>query len=129
MGMDSISTISEKVEDNNFKDDLLFQYDKYNEILNRVNSELKNYDEVVYNQDDKSYTMKLSLNVSETIMAAFKVAATLELVTKDGQIKSVESGEEGLNQLTFYPAEYILDEVSVKGLINGRKNFHFFVYK
>lgn len=44
MGMDSISTISEKVGDNNFKDDLLFQYDKYNEILNRVNSELKNYD-------------------------------------------------------------------------------------
>lgn len=45
MGMDSISTISEKVGDNNFKDDLLFQYDKYNEILNRVNSELKNYDD------------------------------------------------------------------------------------
>lgn len=45
MGMDSISTISEKVEDNNFKDDLLFQYDKYNEILNRVNSELKNFDD------------------------------------------------------------------------------------
>lgn len=45
MGMDSISTISEKVEDKNFKNDLLFQYDKYNEILNRVNSELKNYDD------------------------------------------------------------------------------------
>lgn len=45
MGMDSISTISEKVQDGNFKDDLLFQYEKYNEILNRVNSELKNYDD------------------------------------------------------------------------------------
>ena len=45
MGMDSISTISEKVEDNTFKNDLLFQYDKYNEILNRVNSELKNFDD------------------------------------------------------------------------------------
>lgn len=45
MGMDSISTISEKVGDNQFKDDLLFQYDKYNEILNRINSELKNYDD------------------------------------------------------------------------------------
>lgn len=45
MGMDSISTVSEKVGDNNFKDDLLFQYDKYNEILNKVNSELKNYDD------------------------------------------------------------------------------------
>lgn len=45
MGMDSISTIAEKVEDNIFKDDLLFQYDKYNQILNKVNSELKNYDD------------------------------------------------------------------------------------
>lgn len=45
MGMDSISTISDKVTDTNLKDDLLFQYDKYNEILNRVNSELKNHDD------------------------------------------------------------------------------------
>lgn len=45
MGMDSISTVSEKVGDDNFKDDLLFQYDKYNEILNRVNSELRNYND------------------------------------------------------------------------------------
>lgn len=45
MGMDSISNVSEKVQDNKLKDELLFEYDKYNEILNQVNSELKNYDE------------------------------------------------------------------------------------
>ena len=45
MGMDSISNISEKVTDQNLKDDLLFQYEKYNDILNKVNSELKNYNE------------------------------------------------------------------------------------
>lgn len=45
MGMDSISTISEKVGDQQFKDELLFQYNKYNEILNNVNSELKNYND------------------------------------------------------------------------------------
>ena len=45
MGMDSISTISEKVGDQNFKDDLAFQYDQYNEILNKVNDELKNYND------------------------------------------------------------------------------------
>jgi len=45
MGMDSISTITEKVGDGNFKDDLLFQYDKYNDILNKVNAELKNYND------------------------------------------------------------------------------------
>lgn len=45
MGMDSISNISEKINNTNLKKELLFQYDKYNEILNTVNTELKNYDE------------------------------------------------------------------------------------
>lgn len=45
MGMDSISNVSEKVQDSKLKDELLFQYDKYNEILNEVNSQLKNYNE------------------------------------------------------------------------------------
>ena len=45
MGMDSISNVSEKVQDSRFKDELLFQYDKYNEILNEVNDELTNYDD------------------------------------------------------------------------------------
>ena len=45
MGMDSISTISEKVIDPEFKDDLLFQYQVYNNILNKVNSQLEKYDE------------------------------------------------------------------------------------
>ena len=45
MGMDSISNVSEKVQDSKLKDELLFEYDKYNEILNEVNSELKNYNE------------------------------------------------------------------------------------
>ena len=44
MGMDSISNVSKKVQDSRLKDELLFQYDKYNEILNEVNDELSNYD-------------------------------------------------------------------------------------
>lgn len=43
MGMDSISTISEKVSDQNFKDDLQYMYNQYNNILNKVNQELENY--------------------------------------------------------------------------------------
>ena len=35
MGMDSISTISEKVQDAKFKEDLQFQYNKYNDILTK----------------------------------------------------------------------------------------------
>ena len=45
MGMDSISNIAEKVQDENFKKDLKFQYDKYNDILNKVNDELTKYDD------------------------------------------------------------------------------------
>lgn len=45
MGMDSISNVSEKVQDDAFKKDLKFQYDKYNTILNKVNNELTNYDD------------------------------------------------------------------------------------
>ena len=46
MGMDSISTISEKVGDQNFKDDLIYQYNQYNDILNRVNAELQNFNDL-----------------------------------------------------------------------------------
>ena len=46
MGMDSISTISEKVGDNNFKNDLIYQYNQYNDILNRVNTELQNFNDL-----------------------------------------------------------------------------------
>ena len=45
MGMDSISTVSEKVQDDRFKQDLKYQYDEYNKILNEVNDELTNYDD------------------------------------------------------------------------------------
>lgn len=45
MGMDSISNVSEKVQDDRFKQDLKYQYDEYNKILNKVNNELTNYDD------------------------------------------------------------------------------------
>jgi phosphoglycerate-specific signal transduction histidine kinase len=43
MGMDSISNISEKIQDQNFKDDLQYQYNKYNEVLNKINNQLSEY--------------------------------------------------------------------------------------
>ena len=45
MGMDSISNVSEKVQDDRFKQDLKYQYDEYNKILNKVNNQLTNYDD------------------------------------------------------------------------------------
>lgn len=45
MGMDSISNVAEKIQDDKFKNDLKYQYDKYNEILNQITNELGNYDD------------------------------------------------------------------------------------
>ena len=45
MGMDSISSIAEKVTDNKLKDDLQYEYNQYNAILNDVNAELGKYEE------------------------------------------------------------------------------------
>lgn len=43
MGMDSISFISEKVGDENFKDNLSFQYNEYGNVVNQVNEIYKKY--------------------------------------------------------------------------------------
>lgn len=45
MGMDSISNVAEKVQDDRFKQDLKYQYDEYNRILNNVNNALTEYDD------------------------------------------------------------------------------------
>ena len=46
MGMDSISNITQKIGDKNFKDDLLYQYNEYGDLLHRVNDEMSNYSDV-----------------------------------------------------------------------------------
>lgn len=43
MGMDAISFVSEKVEDDNFKNVLDVEYDKYEDISRRVNNIYSNY--------------------------------------------------------------------------------------
>ena len=43
MGMDAISYVSEKVVDNNFKEVLNTEYNKYKDISNRVNNLYDNY--------------------------------------------------------------------------------------
>lgn len=46
MGMDSISFVSEKVEDSEFKDNLSFQYTEYSQFLDRINKLYENYGEI-----------------------------------------------------------------------------------
>lgn len=46
MGMDSITNITEKLEDKEFKEVLLNQYNEYDDLLNRVNDEITKYQDV-----------------------------------------------------------------------------------
>ena len=41
MGMDSISFVAEKLDDNKLKDNLSFQYTQYGQVMDRVNNYMK----------------------------------------------------------------------------------------
>ena len=56
MGMESLSVITSKVGDQNFKDDLNYQYERYENILNRVNEK---YQELGSQADDTSTMQKV----------------------------------------------------------------------
>lgn len=46
MGMDAISNVVESVKDNEFKQILLSQYNKYNDLLNQVDKKLQDFDKI-----------------------------------------------------------------------------------
>lgn len=46
MGMEAISYVSDKVEDENFKNTLNHEYSMYNNILDKVDDAYSNYDEI-----------------------------------------------------------------------------------
>ena len=57
MGMDSISFVSEKVNDTNLKDNLSYQYTEYGTILEEVNDLYKEYGEIPEDQNLKNTVM------------------------------------------------------------------------
>ena len=56
MGMASIETISEKVGDPNFKEDLSFQYNRYRDTLDKVNAKFEEAGEI---PDDTPINLKI----------------------------------------------------------------------
>lgn len=57
MGMDSISFVSEKVGDENFKDNLSFQYNQYGDVLDQVNDVYKKYGTIPKENNAMTQTM------------------------------------------------------------------------
>lgn len=57
MGMDSISYVTEKVGDENFKDNLAYQYNQYGDILEQVNTVYQKYGDIPNDNDIMAKTM------------------------------------------------------------------------
>lgn len=64
-----------------------------------------------YNATTGAYTLGVSFTVDKEIPCAFKINAEMHLVTRDGSIKNSEN-----KSLTFYPAEYIINDVKIARL-------------
>ncbi len=75
MGMDSISSIAEKVTDDQLKDDLQYEYNQYNAILNDVNAELGKYEE-----------FPKELNPAQKIMGWFDIQMSTLTDNSDSKI-------------------------------------------
>ena len=84
MGMDSISSIAEKVTDDQLKDDLQSEYNQYNTILNDVNAELGKYEE-----------FPKELNPAQKMMGWFDVQ--ISTMTDDSDSKIAEMLIKGTN--------------------------------
>ncbi len=84
MGMDSISSIAEKVTDDQLKDDLQSQYNQYNTILNDVNAELGKYEE-----------FPKELNPAQKMMGWFDIQ--ISTMTDDSDSKIAEMLIKGTN--------------------------------
>ncbi len=92
MGMDSISFVAEKLDDNKLKDNLSFQYTQYGQVMDRVNKLYENYGEI---PEDK--------NVMNTIMGWTGVQMNT------------------LNDKTPSHIAEIMIEGTTMGIIEGRK--------
>ena len=84
MGMDSISSIAEKVTDDQLKDDLQSESNQYNTILNDVNAELGKYEE-----------FPKELNPAQKMMGWFDIQ--ISTMTDDSDSKIAEMLIKGTN--------------------------------
>lgn len=110
MGMDSISNVAEKVQDDNFKKDLKFQYDQYNAILNKVNTQLTNYDDFPKELNPMQKAMgwmSVEFNTMED-KSTSKIAEMMLQGTNMGIIKGVKLLNH--NPTTDEPVKNILTE-------------------
>ena len=116
------SDLTDVVEVKDEKGNVLYVYgiadsEKTYLIGDYVATYLQNdYTEVREDPETRSYTMDVLFSVSKGTPAPFKINANLSLITKNGVVVSDDA------EATFYPTDYILNEVYIKDIINSNKN-------
>ncbi len=96
MGMDSISTVSEKVSEPNFKDNLSFQYTQYGDILDSVNEIYKKYGEIP--KDDNPMTQVMSWTGIQMNTMSDKSNSHIADMLIQGTTMGIIEGRKLLNQ-------------------------------
>ena len=97
MGMDAISYVSEKAEDNDFKQVLNFEYNKYKDISNRVNNLYDNYSNKEPHETNAMNKMMTWYSIQMKTMADDSTSKLSELLMQGTNMGIIE-GRRLLNQ-------------------------------
>ena len=110
MGMDAISYVSEKVEDNDFKKVLDTEYNKYKDISNRVNNLYDNYSSKEPHETNAMNKMMTWYGIQMKTMVDDTTSKLSELLMQGTNMGIIE-GRRLLNQNQNI-------EPDVKGILN-----------
>ena len=97
MGMDAISYVSEKVKDNDFKEVLDVEYNKYQDISNRVNDLYNNYSNKETHETNTMTKMMTWYGIQMKTMADDSTSKLSELLMQGTNMGIIE-GRRLLNQ-------------------------------
>ncbi len=97
MGMDAISYVSEKAEDNDFKQVLNIEYNKYKDISNRVNNLYDNYSNKEPHETNAMNKMMTWYSIQMKTMADDSTSKLSELLMQGTNMGIIE-GRRLLNQ-------------------------------
>lgn len=96
MGMDSISYVSEKVSEPNFRDNLSFQYTQYGDILDSINEIYKKYGDIP--KDDNPMTRAMSWTGIQMNTMTDKSNSHIADMLIQGTTMGIIEGKKLLNQ-------------------------------
>ena len=113
MGMDAISYVSEKVEDNDFKQVLNIEYNKYKDISNRVNNLYDNYSNKEPHETNAMNKMMTWYSIQMKTMADDSTSKLSELLMQGTNMGIIEGRLLNQNQNIEPDVKNILNDFVV----------------